>query len=271
MSESCKHIWVLFNGREICDKCDTERVSGYLKYEPDLRVVTLYAMEHGLSEDAARRALMSETGTSVVIATPDPGDSLYEECLATQGEPEIPVTYEMRTAAQHVARIGKGSWTFDMIYRAMAAVAPVELYGPNERRIDALQAENAALSGRIEELQSYSHALAVGVDERNARDQETEAYQYLKRLFLHLAPQCCVLPDLLGVCTQVDNAIVGLKEDKAALLATVEMLDKRLGVAAFSAASDLPDPPRRPDGTLAPQGKPWAPPPPVGDTRRIGG
>lgn len=124
---------------------------------------------------------------------------------------------------------------FSRLYRVMAAVAPqdppqipimdsvVGLKAANAhltRRVAELEAAPMvikSLEGRIEELQSYSHAMAMNLDERNAKDQETEAYQYLKRLFLHMAPQCCVLPDLLGVCTQVDNAIAGLKIDNAEL------------------------------------------------------
>jgi hypothetical protein len=84
-------------------------------------------------------------------------------------------------------------------------------------RIAALEAGNASLLGRVGELESYSHELASNLDAKNEKDQETEAYQYLKRLFLHMAPQSCVLPDLLGVCTQLDNAIAGLKVALAAL------------------------------------------------------
>jgi hypothetical protein len=43
--------------------------------------------------------------------------------------------------------------------------------------------------------------------------------------------------------------------------------------SAFSdpAPADLPDPPRRPDGTLAPQPKPWTPPKQSEPQRRVGG
>lgn len=42
-------------------------------------------------------------------------------------------------------------------------------------------------------------------------------------------------------------------------------------VGADSTPADLPDPPRRPDGTLKPQPKPWTPPKDKGDPKRIGG
>lgn len=42
-------------------------------------------------------------------------------------------------------------------------------------------------------------------------------------------------------------------------------------VSFTGATSDMPDPPRRPDGTLVPTAKPWGAPKPSGDPRRIGG
>lgn len=66
-----------------------------------------------------------------------------------------------------------------------------------------------------------------------------------------------------------------LRQRLAELQRKTPVYDKarRTIVPAFvAAASDLPDPPRRPDGTLVPQPKPWGPPPKVGgDPRRIGG
>jgi len=44
-----------------------------------------------------------------------------------------------------------------------------------------------------------------------AREEERKAYGYLGRLFLHCAPQCVLLPDLMGLCTQIDNLIVGYR------------------------------------------------------------
>lgn len=223
---------------------------------PDPRVVTLHAMEHGLNEDAARRALMSGSGTGVMIstfnlgeslyeeylgapeilaakiaatwaykerndtgeiATPDPGDSLHEECLATQDEPEISVTEEERRFPINLEmeRIGRETLlsygkTLNDAYRAMAALTPKDMF------------------------------------DASARDR-AEAW----------ANECMA------------RRIAVLEAENAALLATIEMLDKRLGAAAFG-ASDLPDPPRRPDGTLVPQPKPWAPPKDAGVSRRIG-
>lgn len=49
---------------------------------------------------------------------------------------------------------------------------------------------------------------------------------------------------------------------------------RELELAAFtgtSAPTDIPDPERRPDGTLKPTPKPWTAPKPDGNPRRIGG
>ncbi len=40
---------------------------------------------------------------------------------------------------------------------------------------------------------------------------QADGYGYLARLFKHLAPQCEPLPDLLGLCTQIDNLIAGYR------------------------------------------------------------
>jgi len=52
-----------------------------------------------------------------------------------------------------------------------------------------------------------------------------------------------------------------------------ENADLRQRLVAFSdpAPADLPDPPRRPDGTLVPQPKPWTPPKQSEPQRRVGG
>jgi hypothetical protein len=39
--------------------------------------------------------------------------------------------------------------------------------------------------------------------------EAARAYGYLSRLFVSCAPQCTPLPDLMGVCTQIDNLICG--------------------------------------------------------------
>jgi len=38
---------------------------------------------------------------------------------------------------------------------------------------------------------------------------EREAHAYLSRLLTHYAPDCEPLPDLLGLCSQIDNLLTG--------------------------------------------------------------
>lgn len=209
--------------------------------------------EQGAATDHSRDLGCTKANPWIGLPQPPlwPNTHLYEECLAVQATDEIVVTPEMRACGVAVYESAKDDFErsdLDAIYRAMAAVAPrdglnwlVLVESMSEKaaellaRTAQLEADNAAKDmtiksyrGRIGELRSYSHELAKEIDRRNNLDQESEAYQYLKRLFLHLAPQCCVLPDLLGVCTQVDNAIAGLKIDNAALVQTVERADSAI-------------------------------------------
>jgi len=47
---------------------------------------------------------------------------------------------------------------------------------------------------------------------RELREQAQEAHGYLSRLLTHYASQCEPLADLLGVCSQIDNLLVGFGE-----------------------------------------------------------
>lgn len=61
-------------------------------------------------------------------------------------------------------------------------------------------------------------------------DREADdAYRYLCRLFAHVAPQCTPLPDLMGVCTQIDNYIAGFKMDdgQGDVVSRVEYLEMK--------------------------------------------
>jgi hypothetical protein len=44
---------------------------------------------------------------------------------------------------------------------------------------------------------------------RDRSEDVKDAHAYLSRLLTHHAPQCEPLPDLLGVCTQIDNLLTG--------------------------------------------------------------
>lgn len=63
------------------------------------------------------------------------------------------------------------------------------------------------------------------------REQPTgdaiEAYGYLSRLFLSLAPQCVALPTLTGLATQLDNYIAGQQEDLASARQRQRELEQR--------------------------------------------
>lgn len=102
------------------------------------------------------------------------------------------------------------------------------------RQVAALEAEVARLkAGRFtaDEIQAICHdlhgtvpvsAFAAGCADEQRRlygcapdaDALREAHAYLSRLLVSHAPQCQPLPDLLGVCTQVDNLIAGLRRSQ---------------------------------------------------------
>lgn len=42
---------------------------------------------------------------------------------------------------------------------------------------------------------------------------QEKAHAYLSRLLVRHAPQCEPLPDLMGLCTQIDNLLTGLRSD----------------------------------------------------------
>ena len=50
---------------------------------------------------------------------------------------------------------------------------------------------------------------------KRARDEIValrKGYDYLRRVFEICAPECTPLPDLLGLCTQIDNLIAGYRD-----------------------------------------------------------
>lgn len=70
-----------------------------------------------------------------------------------------------------------------------------------------------------------------------AERERDEARDYLARLFVAYAPECIPLPGLLGVCTQIDNLLVGFRDCRAALRAVVEAWDDHANpVAGMGAA-----------------------------------
>lgn len=133
-------------------------------------------------ETAALERVMRKSGQIGVVSVSS----------ATELVPDQ-VTKEMQNAGGEAAnevcfRLFMAKWNSSdaeqiavAAYRAMHAVAPVELVSDGELR---------------------------AVKERDA------AYGYLRRVFEHVAPQCTPLPDLMGICTQVDNVLAGARIDR---------------------------------------------------------
>lgn len=164
--------------------------------------------------------------------------------LHVEPAPEIPVTAEMIAAASKAPYSGQVEFRwFDQvaasIYRAMAAVAPRDAYmsgvpfvAAKDARIAVLEAENAELKARSAMLKAEGRGLQRTWD---------------------------------SLCASNRAEIRDLKTENAA---TRDELAPRLGPLI---AADLPDPPRRPDGTLAPQPKPLPVLTTQGPSRRVGG
>jgi hypothetical protein len=74
--------------------------------------------------------------------------------------------------------------------------ATVEHVTELQAALDTERAMHAAWRKRAEEAEAAASAPA-------------EAHGYLSRLLTSYAPQCEPLPDLLGVCTQIDNLMTG--------------------------------------------------------------
>ena len=159
---------------------------------------------------------------------------------------EVPVTEEMIAAVDSEFMSGcciVDTKTCVEIYRAMAALAPVPLVSAAEDRITALEAENAALkeSNKDQTWIIGEQAATLAVMEVNSR---------------HWAK---VNRDL-----EAENAILKQALDLVRTSAAAK-------AAAFGPATDTPDPPRRPDGTLAPAARPLPMLKTAEPQRRVGG
>lgn len=109
--------------------------------------------------------------------------------------------------------------------QAQAGTPPV-----GETALDAL--------GRIKDLSAQQmadfRAVVAIAEERGAiidrlraqvtalEQERDEAHSYLSRVFVGRAPQCEPLPDMLGVCTQIDNLLTGLVPEDRAVRAEAE-------------------------------------------------
>ena len=182
-----------------------------------------------------------------------PYDSAYCH-TAKSAVPEIPVTDEMIAAGFAADKamplvLPSESAYFPTIYRAMAAVAPEELYRPEERRIDALVAAN-------QRWHDTWSATEMQRQQAVARVAELEAENAALRV--QVPPH----PWHLQVVSMMKY-----KELEA------EFLAMKQASATFGdpTPADLPPPPRRPDGTLAPQPKPFPVLKQASASRRVGG
>lgn len=153
----------------------------------------------GLDSQTALQSLITATGSHVTLGTP---------CVAAD---EIPVTDEMIDAAKGCLAIHPYDQWLATIYRAMAAVAPVE-------------PENAGLWASV----------AIGYKQRNVTLE-----QRIAALEADNEAHIAALVKAGGYIATLGGEISALK----AQLATFGPITP----------ADLPDPPRRADGTLAPQ------------------
>lgn len=177
-------------------------------------------------------------------------DTLYMEA-------SIPVTPGMIGAGQRMIYIPEASLI--ALYRAMAEKAPKS----------SADREIAELNGIIDQLRVTNRELAdrlvapAGV----VTQLDTEARHWRKKF----EDAQSTIDTMCGCADRLETA--RLAEQSLRYIAEHERDCLRAQLAAFTppAASGLPDPPRRPDGTLAPQPKPWSAPVSDGDRRRIGG
>lgn len=125
------------------------------------------------------------------------GNGVARETLASMhanqeayfGKPEIPVTSEMRAAGARLYDSAKDDFErsdLDAIYRAMAALAPVELVTANEDRIVALETAVSEKDREIVQLRAereawkYLYEMAKpDSDTRMLRADETGSHDYI--------------------------------------------------------------------------------------------
>lgn len=131
-------------------------------------------------------------------------------------------------------------------------------------------------------VQVTEEMIAAGFNERVRWN--TSAEKWLPKVYLAMArlapkdngdPGGCLRIELGALKTETDYERRSLRELIAALEAENRALKAALDLSRVTIGdptpADLPDPPRRPDGTLLPQPKPWiAPKPGATDSRRVG-
>jgi hypothetical protein len=177
----------------------------------------------------------------------------------TGAVPELPVTAEMIAAGVAASKeVPSIDWNdlAPAIYRAMAAKAP-------DRLPPVFMGTYGALTNIRPEPGCF---VPCTLDEARARigSFEPGGSQAPGNMFAGVK-EFIADEKLLLEC----RALLAGKDQRIAEL-EAELASLR---SAFSdpAPADLPDPPRRPDGTLAPQPKPWTPPKQSEPQRRVGG
>jgi hypothetical protein len=213
--------------------------------------------------ERALNALITESGSNVTLGTPD---SLYETCLATQGRWSSAFA---PTAGVYGSGAAPEAGT--IMQRAFAQRTEAV------KRLASLDVENAELLRLI----GVQNAWIAELNAEKQRLEESNAW--LTENNRHLAdgpptqhpPEYVakVLMDREGRTDSYAHARLTEVIRCARLDGRKQARDeaKRLATFAPQKPADPPDPPRRADGTLAPQTRPWAPPNPAGDPRRIGG
>lgn len=117
-------------------------------------------------------------------------------------------------------RVRVDQWTYaeHVIATAMTVVEGV---GADVRLTDAVVLLQAAKDSVADFVDDVDRRRFVDVREctsvrdagcANPRPNDADAYGYLSRLLKHYAPQCEPLPSLCGLCTQIDNLMVGLAQ-----------------------------------------------------------
>lgn len=110
---------------------------------------------------------------------------------------------------------------------------------------ELLERLSAACAGHPNAKIPWPHRLlhdAVALIQ-SLRTENTKAREYLSTLLTHYHPKCEPLPDLMGVCTQIDNMtteIRSLRTENERQRSEVASLRLTLGGQTFSA--DVPDP-----------------------------
>lgn len=174
-----------------------------------------------------------------------------------------PVTLNMLNHADALGYDLDGE-QYAAIYRAMVAVAPPSQHKQRSGVTD-MWAEYLASQQRVTELTETGNELVdrLAKVQAHVADLRDKLNRKSEAAMRESDDKNETIARLRAEITEL--RVQGMVEVQAQG-ATLIVMDP---LSQFSSA--IPDPPRRPDGTLAPQPKPWTPPKASGDARRIGG